>query len=82
MLPAALYNGTSKIGERMLPKELRSRRILLGVSLEDLAARLGIEPLLLAHTESGDEPITPAAKPVLDALEQERAGARHAKEPR
>lgn len=53
----------------MLPKELRSRRILLGVSLDTLAARLGIEPLLLAQMESGDEPITRAAESALEALE-------------
>lgn len=61
----------------MVPKELRSRRILLGVSLDTLAARLGIEPLLLAQMESGEEPITRAVESALETLEREREGAQH-----
>jgi transcriptional regulator with XRE-family HTH domain len=67
----------SKIGKFMLPKELRSRRLLLRVSLEDLAARLGLDPLLLAHMESGDAPITPSVTLALEALERERADTRN-----
>jgi predicted transcriptional regulator len=57
----------------MLPKELRSRRILLGVLLDALGARVGIEPLLLANMESGEEPITSAVTLALEALERQRA---------
>lgn len=65
----------------LLPKELRSRRLMLGLSVEDLAARLGVEPLLLAHMEAGEEPITAAVPPALDALEREHTG-RHLEEQR
>lgn len=66
----------------MLPKEFRSRRILLGVSLDALAARLEIEPHLLAQMERGEEPITRAVESALEALEREREGAQHSNEPR
>jgi len=41
-----------------------------------LAARLGIEPLLLAQMESGEEPIPSAIGDVLEAMERERAHGR------
>ena len=52
------------------------------VSLDTLAARLGIEPLLLAQMENGEEPITRAAESAVETLEREREGTQHSNEPR
>ncbi len=38
----------------MLPKELRSCRLALGVSLEEFARRIGVETSLLAALENGE----------------------------
>jgi transcriptional regulator with XRE-family HTH domain len=56
----------------LLPKELRSRRIALGLSLNAMATFAGVEPSLLAAMESGDATITPAVIAALSRLEGER----------
>jgi cytoskeletal protein RodZ len=44
------------------PKELRSRRIALGLSLEDFSRAAEIEPLILGMMETGDPTITPCGR--------------------
>ena len=56
----------------MLPKELRSRRLALGVSLEEFARRAGIEVSLLTAMENGDVLIPAAVASALTRLEDER----------
>jgi transcriptional regulator with XRE-family HTH domain len=55
------------------PKELRSRRMALGLSLEDFARAAKIEPSLIGMMESGEAAISPAIVASLTRLE-ERAG--------
>lgn len=56
----------------MLPKELRTRRIALGLSLAELARLAGVELPVLAAMENGDARILPVVIAVLEA--RERAG--------
>lgn len=60
----------------MTPKELRTRRLDLGLSTEDLAAGLGLTTLELEQMERGQSPLPP--EPFLrDALERIEASARN-----
>ena len=45
----------------MTPKELRTRRLELGLSLSDVAERLGVTPKTVNAWERGDAPIDIAA---------------------
>lgn len=42
---------------RLTPKEIRTRRLALGLSADDLARRLNLSPGLLEQWERGDAPI-------------------------
>ena len=41
----------------MTPKEIRSRRLALGMSVEQLARELGVPPDYVREMEIGDRPI-------------------------
>jgi predicted transcriptional regulator len=56
----------------MLPKELRTRRLALALSLEDLARRVHVEPSVIAAMENGDAPIPAAVIGTLGQLEEPR----------
>lgn len=42
---------------RLTPKEIRTRRLAMGLSAEELARRLNLSPGLLEQWERGDAPI-------------------------
>ncbi|MFN2441881.1 MAG: helix-turn-helix domain-containing protein [Thermoanaerobaculia bacterium] len=42
---------------RLTPKEIRTRRLALGLSADELARRLNLSPGLLEQWERGDAPI-------------------------
>ena len=44
----------------MTPKEIRSRRLALGMSVDELARELGIPPDHVREMESGERPVTNA----------------------
>ena len=56
----------------MLPKDLRTRRLVLGVSLEELARLAAVDLPLLAAMENGDAAISPAVIGALANVERER----------
>ena len=58
----------------MSPKELRSRRLALGLSIEKLAVELGLTAVELQQMESGQLPLPPHAQiaAALTELEQRR----------
>lgn len=41
----------------MMPKDIRSRRMALGMSVEDLARELGLSADVVRAMESGDQPV-------------------------
>jgi ribosome-binding protein aMBF1 (putative translation factor) len=41
----------------MSPKEIRSRRLALGMSVEELARELGLSADVVRAMESGDQPV-------------------------
>ena len=60
----------------MTPKELRTRRLNLGLSTEELAGRLGLTTFELEEMERGQSPLPPAEFLRL-ALERVEASARN-----
>ena len=46
--------------QTMTPKEIRSRRLALGMSVEELARKLGVAADVVRAMESGEQPITNA----------------------
>ncbi len=58
----------------MTPKNVRARRMALGMTTSELAEEFGISPSALREFELGASPLADAEKyrPILDRLEQER----------
>lgn len=44
----------------MTPKEIRSRRLALGMSVDELARELGVPADVVRAMESGEQPVTNA----------------------
>lgn len=42
----------------MMPKDIRSRRLALGMGVEELARELGLSADVVRAMESGDHPVT------------------------
>ncbi len=61
----------------MTPKNVRSRRIALGLSVEELARELRVSTKTLRAFESGEGQLPEAEtlRPIIDRLERERSGA-------
>ena len=61
----------------LTPKELRSRRLALGMTGTDLATRLGVPESRIMEWEMGEQPIEEPARLVemLDTLERSRRSA-------
>lgn len=52
----------------MTPKELRARRMELGLSVADVAERVGVSPRVVSAWERGDAPLdVVAVRAILDA---------------
>lgn len=64
---------------QMTPKNVRTRRIALGMSVKELAEIFGIPAAVLREFETGSTPLPDAEKyrPLLDRLEQGRRSDRN-----
>jgi transcriptional regulator with XRE-family HTH domain len=59
---------------RLSPKEIRTRRLAMGLSAEELARRLNLSPGLLEQWERGDAPIEDPDRLFAELLELDANG--------